>query len=117
MKFPRMGSLINIFTFWVLLAVLFGSEIFLLPVHAAVITVNSTEDVVEDTGKCTLREAIISANTDTPSGAKDGECTAGSGADIITLAADTFGFTILGSSPPGGGAVHIWILAPGASKT
>ena len=36
-------------------------------------------------GLCTLREAIVSANTDTASGGVAGECAAGSGADDITL--------------------------------
>jgi CSLREA domain-containing protein len=53
--------------------------------RAATITVNSTADVVADDGQCTLREAIISANTNTASGALGGECTAGDnfGGDII----------------------------------
>ena len=39
------------------------------------ITVNSTLDVANSTdGLCTLREAIIAANTDTASGATAGEC-------------------------------------------
>jgi pentapeptide MXKDX repeat protein len=52
------------------------------------IVVNSTED--EKKGKdglCTLREAIIAANSDKPSGGRKGECAGGSGADVIILAA------------------------------
>lgn len=60
------------------------------PVAAASLTVNSTNDTVADDGECTLREAIIAANTDTASGATVGECAAGSGADVI-------GFSVAGS--------------------
>jgi len=56
------------------------------PTHgssAATITVNSTSDAVANDGKCTLREAITAANSDTASGGAVGECAAGSGADAI----------------------------------
>lgn len=47
--------------------------------HANSITVNSTADFVNDTdGRCTLREAIYAANTNTASGGVAGECAAGS---------------------------------------
>lgn len=54
-------------------------------VHAAVtIVVNSVDDDEDDDGNCTLREAIIAANTNTASGVTVGECTAGDpGADSI----------------------------------
>lgn len=52
----------------------------------ATIVVNSTADVAANDGACTLREAIISANTDTASGGMVGECAAGSGADVISFA-------------------------------
>ena len=53
---------------------------------ASTITVNSTADITADDGQCTLREAIISANTNIGSGTP-GECAAGSsiGADIIAF--------------------------------
>lgn len=55
--------------------------------HAAsTIVVNSTADSIANDGVCTLREAIIAANTDTASGAAAGECIAGSGADTINFA-------------------------------
>lgn len=61
-------------------------------VHAATtISVNSTADTAADNGECTFREAIISANTDTPSGSTPGECAAGSGTDTIN-------FTITGTA-------------------
>ncbi len=66
--------------------------------RAATIAVNSTADVIANDGQCTLREAIIAANTDTASGAAAGECPAGSGDDTITLPAGTYTFTIAGRS-------------------
>ena len=54
--------------------------------------------MIANDGKCTLREAVIAANTDTASGAAAGECPAGAGADTIVLPAGTF----LLSIPPSG---------------
>jgi CSLREA domain-containing protein len=54
---------------------------------AATITVNSTADTAANTGTCTLREAIVAANTDTASGGAAGECAAGSGTDTIGFSA------------------------------
>jgi CSLREA domain-containing protein len=54
---------------------------------AAPIKVNSALDSLASDGKCTLREAIVAANKNAPSGNKKGECTAGSGADIIEIPA------------------------------
>lgn len=52
------------------------------PVHAAgTITVTTTLDQIADDGQCSLREAVISANTDTATGG----CAAGSGADTIVF--------------------------------
>ncbi|HTO87601.1 MAG TPA: CSLREA domain-containing protein [Thermoanaerobaculia bacterium] len=51
---------------------------------ASTITVNSAADVAANDGLCTLKEAIIAANTNKASGAAAGECAAGSaGLDII----------------------------------
>ncbi|MFN2207070.1 MAG: Ig-like domain-containing protein, partial [Candidatus Promineifilaceae bacterium] len=45
-----------------------------------------TQDIKQSNdGRCTLREAIIAANTDGKSGGKPGECEAGNGADVIEL--------------------------------
>lgn len=60
-------------------------------VRANTITVNSTADVVANDGQCTLREALIAANTNTASGAAAGECAAGS------AGLDTIAFNIPGS--------------------
>jgi CSLREA domain-containing protein len=60
---------------------------------SATITVNSTDDVVPvngSDGKCTLREAITAANTDTALGGAAGECVAGSGDDTISFDATVF---------------------------
>ena len=56
-------------------------------VAAAAITVNGTGDSAANDGSCTLREAIVSANTDTASGAMAGECDAGSAVDVIGFSA------------------------------
>ena len=53
------------------------------PVSAAsTIPVTSTVDSLADDGQCSLREAVIAANTDTAVGG----CPAGSGADVIIFA-------------------------------
>jgi CSLREA domain-containing protein len=57
----------------------------------ATITVNSIADVAANDGQCTLREAIIAANTNTASGALPGECAAG------VSGLDTIGFSIPGA--------------------
>lgn len=49
------------------------------------ISVYTLADDVVDDGECTLREAIIAANTDTGSGSLPGECPAGNGDDVIDL--------------------------------
>jgi hypothetical protein len=56
------------------------------PAHAAVINAepNPTPGTTSD-GICTLREAVDAANTDTA-----GDCTAGSGADVINLPAGEY---------------------------
>lgn len=50
------------------------------------IIVSTTSMKIFDDGQCGFVEAIIAANTDTASGLKAGECSAGNGADIIELA-------------------------------
>ncbi|HEX9922964.1 MAG TPA: CSLREA domain-containing protein, partial [Anaerolineae bacterium] len=62
-------------------------------VQAATITVNTTDDEFNTDGDCSLREAIIAANTD----AVVDNCPAGSGADIIDLPAGTYVLTIGGN--------------------
>lgn len=70
--------------------------------RAATITVNSTADgSPANDGVCTLREAIIAANTNVASGAMAGECAAG------VAGLDTIAFAI-----PGAG-VHTIVLVGG----
>ena len=69
------------------------------PASSAIITVNSTLDVI-DAGDnlCTLREAVIAANTNQRSGLGSGECEAGSarGMDNIIIPSGTYTLTIPG---------------------
>lgn len=70
------------------------------PVHAAgTITVNTVIDQIADDGQCSLREAVIAANTDTATGG----CPAGSGADTIVFdpslpSPATFTLTLTGAN-------------------
>jgi CSLREA domain-containing protein len=59
---------------------------------AAMIPVNSTADDTAANGNCTLREAVIAANTDSAVDA----CPAGSSADVITVPAGTYVLTQTG---------------------
>src|SRR5256885_2346465 len=60
---------------------------------AATITVTTVADGVANDGNCTLREAVIAANTDSAVDA----CGAGSGADVIVLAAGTYTLSVTGA--------------------
>jgi CSLREA domain-containing protein len=85
--------------FWTIglvLALLLAVALGVQPVpvaHAATITVNTTDDELNNDGDCSLREAIQAANTDT---AVSG-CAAGNGADTITLPAGFYTLTIAGA--------------------
>lgn len=68
----------------------------------SVIQVNSTADALADDGQCTLREAVIAANTDLPSGGTAGECPAGDGDDRIAVPAGTYALTIAGADEDAG---------------
>jgi CSLREA domain-containing protein len=83
-----------------LLAALMGSVAQVTPAHAASIVVNTDADTVANDGKCTLREAIIAAVANLPSGSASGECLAGSttGGDGISFA-DNYTITV-GSQLP-----------------
>jgi len=65
---------------------------------AATIQVDSVVDVLADDGVCTLREAVIAANSDAASGAAAGECVAGPGADVIQVSAGTYVLAIPGAA-------------------
>ena len=79
-----------------------------LPLHAAVITVTTKADVLENDGLCSLREAILAANLNTPFG----NCPAGEATDPVTdLPVDQIVFVNLPGSP------DIYLLArPGANE-
>ncbi|HET6546009.1 MAG TPA: CSLREA domain-containing protein [Rhodanobacteraceae bacterium] len=74
-------------------AVIAAATLVLPLVHAGTISVNSTADVADDDGACTLREAIASADSNAASGASAGECDAGEPSPTI----DTIAFAIPGS--------------------
>lgn len=61
--------------------------------HAADIVVTTTSDEVNTDGDCSLREAILAANLDTPVDA----CPAGNGADTLSLPAGTFTLSLIGT--------------------
>lgn len=62
------------------------------------IIVSTGSDLVNPSdGKCSLREAVIAANTDTASGGIAGECPAGSGVDTIILGIRTHNLTLNGT--------------------
>ena len=71
---------------------MFFFVIFVVNAQAATITVDTTADDDTSNGNCTLREAIIAANSDT---AVD-NCAAGSGQDTIQLPAGTYTLSIVG---------------------
>jgi CSLREA domain-containing protein len=70
---------------WIVLAGLAGA-----PAGAAVLTVTTLNDEWNEDANCSLREAIIAANTDQPVGA----CPAGSGDDVIVFAGHLAGGTL-----------------------
>jgi len=68
------------YTCTLVLSLFVGTWLFVMPVHAAApILVTTTDDSINDDASCSLREAIMAANTDSAVGG----CTSGSGADTI----------------------------------
>lgn len=67
---------------------------------SAQIVVTSAADVAANDGQCTLREALVAANTDAASGTQPGECAAGSGADAVTVALAPGAVVLLTASLP-----------------
>jgi CSLREA domain-containing protein len=63
-----------------------GLAAIMAPALATTIPVTTIADTTSDDRACSLREAVAAANTDTASGASNGECPAGSGSDTITFA-------------------------------
>ena len=83
--------------------------------RATTISVNSTADTVPaDDGICTLREAIVAANTDTPSGVTAGECSAGAGADTLDLTGVSGTITLTSALPSL--TTDMAIAGPGAAN-
>jgi CSLREA domain-containing protein len=82
----------NLFTFFALLVSLFGSAVTVTPAYAASILVNTAIDEDTNNASCSLREAIIAANTD----AAYNGCSSGAGTDTITFAVD-YTITLVGS--------------------
>jgi CSLREA domain-containing protein len=71
------------------------------------ITVNSNADSLAVDGNCTLREAIIAANTDTAVDA----CAAGSGADVVMVPAGTYTLTLVGPGEDAGATGDLDVTA------
>ncbi|MCB0035907.1 MAG: CSLREA domain-containing protein, partial [Anaerolineales bacterium] len=108
-----------LFILFILTVLVFGTQ---QTVYAAAITVNSAADVIADDGQCTLREAIIAANTDTASGVSVGECAAGDAVDTITVPANTYNLTLVGADDTAAAGdlditADITITGAGASTT
>ena len=94
-----------------------------LPAHAATIAVTTNIDVAPAVdGRCTLREAITNANDNL---ATNPDCTAGAGADIISLPANTYTIGIATTNEDGNAngdfdatdAAGITIQGTGAATT
>jgi CSLREA domain-containing protein len=69
-----------------------GASTIFQTAFAATISVNTTTDENNTDGDCSLREAILAANTDNPVDA----CPTGNGADTINLPAGTYVLAIVG---------------------
>lgn len=86
-----------------ILSLVAGAGLFASPAFAeAVITVSTTQDALSEDGACSLREAVISANTDTATGG----CNAGNGADTIVFdpslpSPAIFELTLMGANEDG----------------
>ncbi len=120
----RFKSIFNLFTLSALMLSLLGSALTFTPAYAANITVDTSADENNTGASCSLREAIIAANTD----AAYGGCLAGSGSGTDTIAfADNYTITLsLGSQLPlvtttisikGNGATNTIVRANAAANT
>lgn len=111
----------KIHKFIVLVALILLAILFVPPtVFASSIIVTTTSDVLASDGECSLREAVLNANSD--SDLTDGDCEAGSGADVIQLAVGTYVLTIdPDKNDSKSGALDIWddvtIIGMGAENT
>ncbi|MBV6394206.1 MAG: hypothetical protein KPEEDBHJ_03458 [Anaerolineales bacterium] len=107
MKFHSFNVLIVLALFLSLL----GSAVTVTPAYAAGILVNTAVDEDTNNANCSLREAIIAANTN----AAYNGCTAGAGADTISFDAN-YTITLVGSQLPAITS-QITINGNGASNT
>lgn len=67
--------------------------------YAATINVTTILSQIADTGTCSLREVIIAANTNAPSGANAGECSSGSSAEVDTIAVPAGAYLLICTGP------------------
>ncbi len=94
MKIPTLATAVRLS---LAAALITGVVVALRPVpiaRAATISVNTTTDEYNSDGDCSLREAIVAANTDAAVDA----CPTGSGADTIVIPAGTYILSLI----PGG---------------
>lgn len=84
---------IGFFLVCILVIGLVGTAILIPIAYADTITVDTIDDELNDDGDCSLREAVVAANTDT---AVD-NCTAGSGSDTITVPPGTYTLSLAGA--------------------
>jgi CSLREA domain-containing protein len=75
--------------------------------HASSITVNTTVDELVTNGNCSLREAIMAANTDS---AVD-SCAPGSGDDTVFLPSGTYSISIAGGNEDGSASGDLDVTA------
>jgi len=78
------------------------------PVNAATLIVTTTADELNVDGDCSLREAIIAANTDTAIDA----CGAGNGVDVITLPAGIYTLNLIGANEEAAATGDLDLLQP-----
>lgn len=93
-RFSRLSFTLPFFLILTLMCGLFLLFSYTPTARAATITVNTTTDEVNTNGNCSLREAIRAANLDQ---AVDG-CTAGNGADTISIPTGNYVLTIAGNN-------------------
>ncbi len=75
-----------------------------------VITVDDVTDAISEDGRCTLREAVMAANTDSPAGG----CPPGGERDVIRLPAGRFALTLAGTDENQNRTGDLDIRAPGS---
>ena len=79
-----------------------------MPAYAANIEVTTTTDEDNSDGDCSLREAIIAANTDATRDA----CAAGNGTDTVTVPADFYSLSVAGQNEDAASTGDLDIIDP-----